>query len=191
MPVPRRLVTERLVLRPWEPRDAPLLKAAVESSLPELRPWMPWAEAYPQPVERIEERIAENGRKFDAGEDYTIGILNADESEALGGTGLHPRVGPDAVEIGYWIRSDVTGRGIATEAAGALTRAAFEHLLVRRVEIRCDPKNERSAAVPRRLGYRLREILIGDGENPDGSPRDTLVWETTREEFLNRPRRPD
>lgn len=183
MPVPRRLVTERLVLRPWEPRDAPLLKAAVESSLTELRPWMPWAAAYPQPLERIEEHIAENGRKFDAGEDYTIGILNADESEALGSTGLHPRVGPDAVEIGYWIRSDVTGRGIAAEAAEALTRVAFEHLGVRRVEIRCDPENVRSSAIPLRLGYRLREILVGDGEKTDGAPRDTMVWEMTREEF--------
>ena len=44
------------------------------------------------------------------------------------------------------------------------------------VEIRCDPRNERSAAIPRRLGFRLESVLEGDTVAPDGSPRDTQVW---------------
>ena len=47
---PYRIVTERLVVRCWEPRDAPLLKEAVDSSLDDLRPWMPWAYDEPQTV---------------------------------------------------------------------------------------------------------------------------------------------
>ena len=45
---PYRIVTERLVLRTWEPRDAPLLKEAVDSSIDHLLPWMPWAAHEPQ-----------------------------------------------------------------------------------------------------------------------------------------------
>ena len=41
---PYRIVTERLVLRCWEPRDAAALKEAVDASLDHLRPWMPWAQ---------------------------------------------------------------------------------------------------------------------------------------------------
>lgn len=49
--------------------------------------------------------------------------------------------------------------------------------------IRCDPENVASAAIPRRLGYRLRELLRGNVQKPDGTPRDTLVWEITRAEL--------
>ena len=48
---PYRIVTERLVLRCWEPRDAPLLKEAVDSSIDHLLPWMPWAAHEPQSLE--------------------------------------------------------------------------------------------------------------------------------------------
>ena len=39
---PYRIETERLVLRCYDPEDAPLLKDAVDRSLDHLRPWMPW-----------------------------------------------------------------------------------------------------------------------------------------------------
>jgi len=60
------------------------------------------------------------------------------------------------VDIGYWIRSDRTGMGYATAAAKALTEAAFTLVPgVERVEIHMDRANEASAAVSRKLGYRL------------------------------------
>lgn len=53
-PVPRgpayRIHTQRLVVRCWEPRDAPLLKAVLDESLDHLRPWMPWAQNEPEPL---------------------------------------------------------------------------------------------------------------------------------------------
>jgi hypothetical protein len=38
-------------IRPWTEDDAPALAAAIAASLPELRPWMPWAADEPQPVD--------------------------------------------------------------------------------------------------------------------------------------------
>ncbi len=46
---PCRIHTRKLVLRCWNPTDAPLLKAAIDESLDELRPWMPWARNEPGP----------------------------------------------------------------------------------------------------------------------------------------------
>ena len=148
-----RIVTPRLVLRCWDPRDAPLLKDAIDSSLDHLRPWMPWARHEPQTVAQKVELLREFRGQFDLGSNSVYAIFDAAEERVLGGTGLHPRIGPGGLEIGYWIRADAAGRGFATESTAALTRVAFEVAGVERVEIRCAPENLASAAIPRKLGY--------------------------------------
>jgi len=59
------------------------------------------------------------------------------------------------IEIGYWIRVDETGRGYASEAARAAFELASGLPHVSRLTIRCDERNVPSAAIPRRLGFRL------------------------------------
>jgi RimJ/RimL family protein N-acetyltransferase len=172
-------------VRCWEPEDAPLLKVAVDVSLEKLRPWMPWAHKDPESVEQKVELLRGFRGRFDLGEDYVYGILSADESAVLGGTGLHTRSPDGAFEIGYWIRTDRTGEGLATEATAALTRVAFEVAGVERVVVRVDPENAPSIAIPRKLGFveegTLRRVLHG----PDGTPgkRDAVVFALVRDEF--------
>ena len=48
MKVPYRIETERLVIRPYDPRDAPILKETVERSREHLWPWMDWTPAGPE-----------------------------------------------------------------------------------------------------------------------------------------------
>ena len=148
-PPPGPIRTAHLVIRCWEPGDAPMLKDAIDSSLPELRLWMPWAVTEPSPLESISERIAKFRRAFVEGRDWVYGIFDEGRTRVIGGTGLHPRTQPGRLEIGYWIRSYETGKGYATEAAAALMERAFREHGVSAVEIRCDPRNERSAAIPR------------------------------------------
>lgn len=101
----------------------------------------------------------------------------------MGGTGLHPRVGPGALEIGYWISVRHVGRGYATEAAAALTRVAFEVHGVERMEIRCDPRNEASAAVPRKLGYTHEATLRARVLGVDGTLNPGMIWTLVRDEY--------
>ena len=188
VPPPYRIHTERLVLRCWEPRDAPLLREAVDSSLDHLRPWMPWADAEPQPLSETIELLRRFRGQFDLGHDFVYGIFASDESEVVGGTGLHTRVGGDALEIGYWIRASRIGHGLATEITAALTRVALERCGVDRVEIHVDPVNERSLAIPRRLGFveeaTLRRRLAGrQGEEP----RDCVVFTLFRSDLAGTP----
>jgi RimJ/RimL family protein N-acetyltransferase len=148
-----RIVTRRLVIRCWNPADAPLIKAAIDASVDHLRPWMPWVKDEPKPLQDKVELLRRFRSSFDLGQDFVYGILNRDETQVLGGTGLHTRVGEGAREIGYWIHVDHVNQGLATEVAAALTKVAFEVDKVERVEIHCDPENARSAAVPRKLGF--------------------------------------
>lgn len=182
---PYRLETERLVIRCWEPRDAPLLKAAVDASLEHLRPWMPWAYDEPQTLaEKIELLRGFRGR-FDLGQDYVYGVFSPLETEVLGGSGLHTRVGPEAFEIGYWVSASAAGKGIATETTAALTRAGIELAGADRIEIRVDPANEASLGIPRKLGFTeeatLRERL--PGRLPGDRLRDAVVFSLLREEL--------
>ena len=171
-----RIVTQRTVIRCWNPADAPLMKTAVEENLDHLRPWMPWAEGDPPDIqERINLLRSFRGR-FDLGEDFVYGIFNRDETRVLGGTGLHTRAGKDAREIGYWVHKEFINQGYATEISAALTRVAFEVDEVRRVEIQMAVENARSAAIPRKLGFTYEATLRQREVLEDGRFHDLQVW---------------
>lgn len=177
-----RIETERLVIRCWDPRDAPLAHEAILASLDDLRLWMPWAHEEPKSLQEHTQSLRIFRGKFDLGEDFPYGIFNKDETKVLGGTGLHTRRGAGVREIGYWIRSGYHDQGLATESTAALVKVAFEVDDVRRVEIRCDPGNRASAAVPRKLGFAAEGILRADFEFM-GSPRDTQIWSLVASDY--------
>lgn len=177
-----RIETKRLVIRCWNPGDAPLAHAAILASLDHLEPWMPWIQKEPQSLEQRTALLRQFRGKFDLGEDFTYGIFNPAESEVWGGTGLHTRRGEGVREIGYWIRADQVNRGYATESSAALIRVAFEIDRVRRVEIRCDPANEKSAAIPRKLGF-TNEGILRQRDQVRGAGRDTQVWSLLADEY--------
>jgi RimJ/RimL family protein N-acetyltransferase len=185
-PPPYRIETPRLVLRCWDPRDATLLKAAVDASVEHLRPWMPWIKDEPQTLDEKIDRLRQFRARFDRDEDYFYAILDPEESHVLGGTGLHQRRGPHAFEIGYWVAEHATGKGVATEVAAVLTRVGLEYCQRDRIEIRCDPANVASAAIPRKLGFTheatLRRVDEGIGK---GDLRDAMVWTLLRSESQN------
>jgi RimJ/RimL family protein N-acetyltransferase len=171
-----RIQTPRLVLRCYDPAEAPLVVEAIAGSLEHLRAWMPWAMHEPESVDEKAQRLRASRASFDTDRDYGYGIFSGDETRVVGGTGFHPRPDGGGGEIGYWLRAELEGQGLMTEAAGALVRVCFEVMRVPWLEIRCDPRNERSYAVARRLGFTLDAILRHRDVRPDGAPRDTMVW---------------
>lgn len=176
----RRIETPRLVLRCWEEDEAPLFLGAVHASLPELRAWIPWDLDQPAGIDGLEDRFHKFRYDFEAGRQWTYGIFDSQETEALGGVGLYPRVGPGALEVGYWLRTDATGRGYVTEAVKAVTREAFA-CGAERVLICCDPLNVPSVAVPRRLGF--RETGVHKSDRPvNGRIPDIVTWELAADE---------
>jgi len=174
--IPYKIQTPRLVIRCWQPGDAAAMKEALDTSLEHIRPWLPFAKDEPQTLEQKVELIRHFRGNFDRDKDYTMGIFDAEDKLCLGGCGLHTRIGKGALEIGYWIRASHINQGLATEMAAALTRAAFDFHGVDRVEIHCDPLNERSAAVPRKLGYLHEATLKNRAKDSEGNPRDTMIW---------------
>jgi len=182
---PYRIESERLVIRCWEPDDAPAVKDAIDSSLDHLRPWMPWARDEPQSLDEKVDLLRYFRGEFDLEKNFVYGVFDRDESRVVGGSGLHPRGGDGSLEIGYWIRADSVGQGLATELTAVLTRVGFELVGLERVDIQVDPANEVSQKVPRKLGFtlegRLRRRLPPKSE---GEPRrDALLFTMVRDEL--------
>ena len=183
-PAPYRIETERLVLRCYEPRDAELAKEAIDSSLEHLQPWMPWTESEPQPLEEKRQLLKSFRAAFDTGDNFVMGIFSADESQLLGGTGLHPRGDPGGLEIGYFIRASATRKGYVTESTAALTRVGFEICGADRMEIRIDPENAASKGIPSKLGYAEEATLRRRLPPRAGGPlRDVTLYTMFREDF--------
>ena len=127
----------------------------------------------------LEDRLARHAADFVAGVEWVYGLFDGDGTEVLGGCGLYPRVGPGALELGYWLAAAHTGRGLATRAAAVLTRLAFSGPDIDHVEIRCDPRNVASARVPERLGYRVVDTTTDTSQG-------LMIWRLTRTEFEGR-----
>ncbi len=182
-----RIESERLVIRCYDPKDALLLQKSIQESLEHLRPWMPWVKTEPEELQVKIERLRVFRADFDLNKQYIYGVFDPKETELIGGTGLHPRVGSNAFEIGYWINVNHVNKGYATEISAALTKVAFEIENIDRVEIHCDPDNAKSAAIPKKLGYIFEATLRKRNENVEGELRDSMIWSIIREEYLKSP----
>ena len=155
--------------------DAGAVAAAVGDSLDHLRPWMPWAT--PDAAERTSQlaRVTEADQMWESGISYTYSVLTAGTGTLVGEIGLHCRAAEGSAEIGYWIALGQARRGFGTCAVQAMTSVALTLPGVRRVEIHCDEANTASAAIPRKLGYRLDRVEAGEPAAPGETGR-LMIW---------------
>ena len=167
-----RLVTERLVLRPFGRDDEAIHRLVfadpqvavpfgrVTRTLEEVRAWL---------VHRALQ-AAEDDLGFWA-------VVRGTDDALLGLVALQPYVprwivwehDPTArhrqveVELSYALGRRHWGNGYATEAGRALVAYAFERLRLARIAYGVDGANARSVGVMRRLGFRLERNLHPDG----------------------------
>ena len=178
-----KIETDRLVIRCYRPEDAEMMHAAITGSIEHLRPWVPFARDNPREMGWMISTIRRFRGQFDLGQDAVYAIFNKTETEQIGGTGLHNRLGKDAREIGYWINVRHINQGYATEAVRALIHVGFEIEGLSRLEIRCDPANLPSRKIPLGLGFRHEQTLKHNFTDLHGKPVDTMVWTLLKREY--------
>lgn len=157
--MPPAVPTARLWLRRFRFSDARPLAEAVGQSLPELSQWLPWAQGLYGVSEartfvKSSNRSWRRGRAFD----FLISMKN-EPGSVVGGVGIWytSRIQRSG-EIGYWVRSDLTGIGVATEAAEALLPLGFEELGLHRLLMRIAVGNHSSRRVAEKLGFSYEGI---------------------------------
>ncbi|MBX3182320.1 MAG: GNAT family N-acetyltransferase [Polyangiaceae bacterium] len=165
----------RTLLCPIEPADGPDLWTAVDGSRWHLERWLPWVpfNNSPEASQRYAEVCAQD---WDAGRAVRLAIRSKATRELLGVVGLDAIVHLHrSCELGYWLRRDVTGQGLMTEAAAACLRFAFETLGAHRVRCAAATENYASLRVIMRLGFCF-EGIARQAENISGRWIDHAVF---------------
>ncbi|GAU71310.1 putative acetyltransferase [Streptomyces sp. NBRC 110611] len=166
------LTTERLILRPFEPSDAPAVHAACQE--PDIPRWTNVPSPYTlRDAERFVGTTVPEGWRDDTAYDFAV-VARTDGSlvGAMGLVRLAGLRGPERqAELGYWTAREQRGRGYTVEAARAVLRWAFDDLGVERMEWLAEAGNDGSWAVARRLGFQwegtLRAKLVREGTRRD------------------------
>jgi RimJ/RimL family protein N-acetyltransferase len=185
--VPSVLEGERVLLRPLVDSDARALFEAVDQSRSHLAPWMLWAEEH-RSVDDSLLYIRRSQAQWILRERLPVGIFELTSGSFLGNSGLE-RVDWQLrrFEIGYWLRASAQGRGYIHEAVQLLTALAFRELAAKRVQIRMDPRNERSERVAQRLGFVFEGTLRNSSIDAHGAPADRHIYALTPETYAHLP----
>jgi len=178
--IPTEFTTERLLIRMPKPGDGKVVHAAINASLPELKPWMIFAQKE-QTEQEVEANIREAYVNYLSRKDLRLLVFLKESGQFIASSGLH-RIdwSIPQFEIGYWIDSRYSGKGYITEAVQGITDFALNELKARRIEIRCDANNVKSRAIPEKLGYTLEGILKNNGRSVDDEQLiDTCIFAKT------------
>lgn len=172
--------TPRLRLRP--PRDSDLdeLFAVIEASLPQLSRWLPWCQNGCT-RDATGQWIRTAIDSWRATREFAFLIADRGSGEILGATGLNRIDVPGRwANLGYWLRSNAAGNGLASEAATAVAQFGFRELRLWRIEIVADAENHASRRVAEKIGAKF-ECIARNRASIGDRRRDAAVYSLIRE----------
>jgi 8-oxo-dGTP diphosphatase len=157
------LVTERLVLRAFEEKDAePLVRLLKDKSIADMTARIP----YPYTLEDAHTWIQKSRIAMETGMAVNLAITRWPDQELIGGIGLE-------AELGYWLGTDYWGRGLMTEAVKAMLHFAFFTLKTAQIVGSAKEVNAASKRIFNRFGFR-----------ETGTKPGAVMYELTAAEYI-------
>ena len=173
MPTAAEYFTRRL-----EPEDATSFLAAVRASLPDLAHWMPWCKAN-YDLEDAAAWISFTQTAWSSSTEFPLGIIEAKSGSVVGGTGINQINKTHHIgNIGYWVSTPHTGRGVAKLAAKQAALLGFGELGLTRLEIVALTSNLASQRVAQGIGATF-ECTARSRLHFQGKPHDAVVYSLT------------
>jgi len=143
-------IHDDLSLRTITLEDAETVFALTDASRTYLKEWLPWLN-YTKEVADTKAYIEGCIKGHEANNSLSLVILFKNEIVGIAGfNAINPqnKIGT----IGYWLSEGAQGHGIMTKTVKALLQYAFDTLQLHKVEIRVAVGNQKSRAIPERLG---------------------------------------
>jgi len=173
---------ELILIRPYRPSDVDNLYEAARESINQVYRWLPWC----HPLYSIEESIdwiRSRSSAWEHGKEYSFVIEDAVTGKFLGGTGINEINSiHKSGNLGYWVRSTETGRGVASAATLLTAVLAFEQLHLHRVEIIAAVKNLASQRVAEKAGA-MREGILRRRLLINGNHHDAIIYSLLPEDL--------
>ncbi len=150
-------VDKNTTLSMVEMRDADEIFALVDASRMYLREWLPWVDAATS-VEDSKTFVRASHKQYADGNGFQCCIRYRGKIAGVIGFSRVDWLNK-SVEIGYWLDEELQGRGIMTGCCRVLVELAFTEYALHRVEIRVATENQKSRAIPERLGFTCEGTL--------------------------------
>ncbi|MFI9813577.1 GNAT family N-acetyltransferase [Saccharothrix variisporea] len=149
------LATERLVLRRFRPEDAPAFSAyRSDPGVARYQSWEP-----PFPLALAEEFVREVAGLDPAEPGWFQYAVEAD-GVLVGDVGVNLHENRRQAEIGYTVATPHQRKGYASEAVRRVLDHLFAERGLHKVSAECDARNEASAKLLARLGFRREGHLV-------------------------------
>jgi ribosomal-protein-serine acetyltransferase len=174
-------INSKLWLETIQLNMAEVIFEAINRDREYLKVWLPFIEETKQVVqteEFIKTIVTQSGKKKD--EVFTIwynqefaGLIGFKDTDWIN----------HKTELGYWLTEKMQGKGIATSCVNELVKIAFKNLGMNRVQIKVACGNEKSAAIPKRLRFKL-EGTERAGEFHHGKYLDLEVYSLLKSDYF-------
>ena len=91
----------------------------------------------------------------------TFAVADAADGDLLGSIGVRHLAGLEAgtSEVGYWVKREARGRGVATRALRLVSAWALEQPGIERLQLRADVENGPSQRVAENAGFRREGVV--------------------------------
>ena len=164
-----------ITLRPYRDEDTDLLYEAARESIPEMTRWMPWC--HPDySVKDSRDWVSSCFEKWDQGSAYDFAITDTSTGRYLGGCGLSDfHQDHNIANLGYWVRTSETKKGVATSTTVLLADFGINELKLQRIEILVDVDNKASQRVAEKSGA-TREGILRNRLAQHGKPTDAVMF---------------
>ncbi len=175
-----QLETPRLHLRAFVPADVPPL-VALAGNYEVARNTLNIPHPYREEDARHWVQATQENYAQQTG--YAFAIELRATGEFIGGIGLTPERRFDRAEAGYWLGQPYWGRGLASEALGALLRFGFEELRLNKIYATHIASNFASGRVMLKNGM-VKEGELVQHTRRDGQYYDLWQYRLTRAEYV-------
>lgn len=177
------LTDGNILLRTFRPEDIEALYEAARESINEISPWLPWCHAN-YSIEESRSFIMSREEAQKNEEDYAFAVFDVKTGMLLGCVGLN-QVNREHqfCNLGYWVRTSCTGRGVASSAARMAARFGLEELKLRRIEIVVAVGNHASQRTAEKTGA-VREGVLRKRLFINGEVQDAVMYSLVAEDYL-------
>ena len=146
------LTDGNIIIRPCRLEDAAVICEGVQETMEEMLKWAPWCHT-DYSMSDCTSWLSSRPQMWSEGIEYDFVIFDTKENTFLGGCAIDQiNRKHNFANLGYWVRSSQTGKGIATAAVKLISRLGFGKLGFTRLEIVIAEQNRASQRVAEKVG---------------------------------------